>query len=158
MNDPLIDKLKKYLSDQPRFAPILNKVPDEQKNCVRALMLMCIFHYEVAECDWYNELTKRPELMEQFLLFDYCLFKYYDYNTLTRTTDCLLKCQRCSLVADYTCILTHMAMTHNVHVGLKNCAYCETTSLSMHTIPEFKQCQEDYYKKNPSKRISSKTV
>lgn len=115
-------------------------------------MLMCIVHYEVEEYDLYAELTKRPELMSQLMMFDYCLFKYYDYKSLNRTTDCLLKCKHCFLVADYICILTHIAMKHNAHIGLKNCSYCETTSLATHTILEFKQCQKDYYEKNSIKK------
>lgn len=146
----LVRKLQEYLSRQ-EFSPILNEVLHEQKNCVWGLKLMCIVHYEVGLYDLYDELIKRPLLMVHLMKFDYCLFKYYDYQPLKRTTDCRLKCQYCSLVADYSYVLTHMAMAHNAHVGLKKCAYCDpknSTDLGAHTIAEFKQCQEEYYKKN----------
>lgn len=151
MNEKRLKReLREYLSRQ-EFAPILKEVPDKQTDCVWALKLMCIVHYEVDQDSLYDELKKRSQLMCQLMNFDYCLFKYYHYQTLNKTLNCRLKCQYCSLVADYSCVLTHMAITHNAHVGLKKCAYCDPrnpTDLSKHTVAEFKQCQEEYYKKH----------
>lgn len=128
-----------------QFAPVLDEISPLQRNCVRALKLMCIVDHRIEIDGLYNHL-KNEFLMTKLMKFDYCLFKYYEYQQLERTRDCLLACRDCNLVAEYNDMLTHMAVTHSTHVGLKWCAYCNVTELGAHTRESFEQCKESYYK------------
>lgn len=158
----MIDQLIAHLSRRP-FAKILKELPERQQKCERALKLMCIVDYQMEEYNFYRDLRQlenRPTLIYQLLKFDYCLFKYYHYRPLEKTQNRLLKCKYCSVVADYNCILTHMAIRHNAHVGLKMCAYCGTSELSRHPQEfngrqTFEECYEKYSEKYGIKNRST---
>lgn len=135
-----------------KFAPVVRELSIEQQNCERALKLMCIVDHKIEKEDLYQELEKYKLPIVKLMKFDFCLFKYYDYQQLQRTKSCLLKCRYCDLVAEYSFILTHMAINHCAHFGLKMCAYCNDIDLSAHTVASFEKCRDNYYIRNGIKR------
>lgn len=135
-----------------KFAPVMRELSIEQQNCERALKLMCIVDHKIEKENLYQELEKYKLPIVKLMKFDYCLFKYYDYQQLQRTKSCLLKCRYCGLVAEYSFILTHMAINHCAHFGLKVCAYCNDVDLSAHTVASFEKCRDNYYTQNGIER------
>lgn len=132
---------------QRSFCKVLDELPNIQQECDRALKLMCIVDYQIQKAKLYEKMENGLVKMK-LMKFDYCLFKFYDYQKLPITRNCLLKCKECNLVAEYTDILTHMAISHNVHLGLKICAYCDVKQLSEHSRERnFEKCRDDHYEK-----------
>lgn len=65
----------------------------------------------------------------------------------------VLQCELCGLTGPYGYILTHMAINHNVHIGLKTCAYCDRSDLKAHiTDGSLQQCYANYLQRNGLER------
>lgn len=139
------NELYQYLKVRP-IGAILENFP--QQRCERALKLLCIVDQYIDDRNLYVELEKRPKMMSELMQFDYCIFKYFDYQIIKRTEDCLLKCRYCGIVATYALILTHTAIRHNVHLGLNMCEYCKMVELSAHNQHQFNACYGNYIKMN----------
>lgn len=107
------------------FAPILEQSGD--KTNPLALQLMCIIDYYMEESSLYSRIAQlqSPKLLVQLMKFhSFAAFKYYDYRANRIICNKILQCKFCDLHGSYPLILTHMAVNHNVHIGLKFCTYC----------------------------------
>lgn len=126
----LIDALRAHLAKRP-IAPIFES--SHERNDGTALKFMCLVDYYVAEHKFYDEFVKYPKLMAQLLRFhSYRSFVFYSYPAIRTISGLLLQCKFCELTGPYSHILTHMAINHNAHIGLKQCAYCNRTQLTEH--------------------------
>lgn len=138
-----------HLSKRP-FAMILEQ-SSEKTNSI-ALQLMCIIDYYMEESHLYARIAriKCPKLLMQLMKFHtFAAFKYYDYRASRKIGDKILRCKFCDLVGLYPLILTHMAVNHNAHIGLKSCAYCNRDELKMHfSNGSFDHCYEHYIRKH----------
>lgn len=115
------------------FAPIFEQ-SNEKDNDI-ALKLMCIIDFHAQKLDLYKRVqdSKSPKLLTKLMQFSsFGTFKYFDYQVGKRIGKRVLKCKFCELVGPYGLILTHTVINHNVHIGLKNCAYCHRTELNEH--------------------------
>lgn len=137
-----------HLSKRP-IAPILEQ-SSEKTNPV-ALQLICILDYYMEERRLYAQIAKvqSPKLLMQLLKFhSFVSFKYYDYRASRKIGDKILRCKFCDLIGPYTNILTHMAINHNAHIGLKMCAYCNREELKVHfSNGSFNHCYDHYIRK-----------
>lgn len=138
-----------HLSKRP-IARILNQ--SNENNDSIALRLMCIIDYYMEERHLYSRIAKTqcPKLLVQLLKFHtFVSFKYYDYRASRKVGDNVLRCKFCDLVGPYTYILTHMAINHNAHIGLKMCAYCNREELKTHFNNEtFDKCYNHYLQRH----------
>lgn len=121
-----------YLRTRP-IAPILEQ-SDEKENLI-ALKVMYILDFEMDR----NELYTRMEnvncdtLLMQLLRFHtFKSFKFYEYTVKRELKRLTLQCTVCGLLGPYACILSHMAINHTLHVGLKMCLYCDRVELRKH--------------------------
>lgn len=138
-----------HLSKRP-IAPILEQ-SSEKTNAI-ALQLMCIMDYYMEERRLYGRIAKMqcPKLFMQLMKFHtFVSFKYYDYRASRKIGDKILRCKFCDLTGPYTYILTHMAVNHNAHIGLKLCAYCNREELKVHfNDGSFDHCYDQYIRKH----------
>lgn len=138
-----------HLSKRP-MARILERT--NEKNNPVALRLMCIIDYYMEERRLYSRISKTqsPKLLIQLLKFHtFVSFKYYDYRASRKVGDKVLRCKFCELIGPYCYILTHMAINHNAHIGLKICAYCNRQELKFHFIDGmFDHCFGNYSQKH----------
>lgn len=128
-NDALIKKLTEYLSNR-RIASVFEK--SDEKMDLQALKLMCIVDNE-CEKSVYHKIESYPKMFKQLLKFkSYSNFKYFDCRIDSALNNRILQCFFCEFVAPYALTFTHMAMNHDVHTSLKQCAYCKRSDLSTH--------------------------
>lgn len=130
--DQLFALLKRHLN-QSRYRVIFEK--STEKHSLTSLKLMVIIDFHATQLNFYSRIDKTalPKLLYQLMQFhSYKYFKYYDYNIGRKIGDRILQCKFCELIGPYGSILTHMAIIHNAHIGLKRCAYCNRTELRMH--------------------------
>lgn len=139
----LIDALRAHLVKRPIAAIFENS---NEKNDETALKFMCLVDYYVAEHKFYDEFVKYPKLMAQLLRFhSYSSFVFYSYPAIRTISGHLLQCKFCELTGPYSHILTHMAINHNAHIGLKTCAYCNRSQLIEHMQNgTFNTCYQHY--------------
>lgn len=131
------------------FAPIFEQ--SNEKNDAVALKLMCIVDFETQRHDLYPRMQKpSPKLLPQLMQFhSYGTFKYYDYQVGVRIGKRVLKCKFCDLIGPYGLILTHMAINHNAHIGLKRCVYCNRNDLKEHFADEtMEHCYASYLQRH----------
>lgn len=137
-----------HLSKRP-IALVLER-SSEKTNPI-ALQLMCIIDYYMEERHLYARISKtqNPKLLMQLMKFHtYISFKYYDYRASRKIGDKILRCKFCNLIGPYAYILTHMAVNHNAHIGLKLCAYCNRQELKIHFNDGlFEHCYDHYIRK-----------
>lgn len=136
-----------YLSRRP-IIQILDK--SHEKNNVRALQLMCIIDHHMEERKMYERFAEHPKMLTQLLQFhSFVSFKYYDYCAHSKVFQKLLQCKFCQLIGPCALILTHMAINHNNHIGLKTCLFCNRIDFSEHLKSKdgLDNCYEEYKKK-----------
>lgn len=138
-----------HLSNRP--IAVIVEQSNEKSNLI-ALQLMCIIDYYMEERHLYNRLAKAkcPKLLMQLMKFStFASFKYYDYRASRKIGDKILRCKFCELSGPYTCILSHMSINHNAHIGLKLCTYCYREELKTHfNDGTFDKCYKTYMRKH----------
>lgn len=138
----------KHLQTSP-FASIFEQ--SNEKDDAVALKLMCIVNFETQRHSLYPRIQEAsPKLLAQLMQFhSYGTFKYYDYQVGGEIGKRVLKCKFCELIGPYGLILTHMAINHNAHIGLKKCAYCNRVVLKRHFADaSIEQCYARYLRNN----------
>lgn len=155
----MINALKLHLSKR-QISPILENLNEKnEQNSETALKFLCVLDYNIEKNLLYNEMKIHPKFLKQLLSFtSYENFKFYQYKSGKDITEIIgnriLKCQFCDLIGPYTFILTHTAISHNVHIGLKKCAYCNREEIqnASHSI---EMCYKNYLDK---RNIDDKNV
>lgn len=125
-------QIASYLRTRP-IAPIFKR-SNEKGNAI-ALKIMCILDKETERSQLYDRIqkTKSDTLMMQLMQFHtFQSFRFYDYNVKREIKQYALRCTACGLIGPYACILTHMAINHDLHIGLKMCVYCDRAELQKH--------------------------
>lgn len=123
-----------------------------EKDDFKALQFMCIVDYYAEKRNLYSRIggsscPKLLSLLFQFRHFE--KFKYFDYPINRKMKWYVLQCKFCELTGPYRCILTHMAINHNVHIGLKMCAYCNKKELKEHFADNsLEQCYNEYFQRH----------
>lgn len=120
-----------------------------EKDNVTSLQFMCILDFHA---DYYIKLYDRirdieqPKLLGQLMQFrQYEKFKYFHYPVSKQYGNYVLQCKYCELVGPCGCILTHMAINHNVHTPLKTCVFCNSETLETHLGNDsLGQCYSNY--------------
>lgn len=135
-----LDRITAHLPKRP-FAPSLER--SKEKNSEEALKVMCVDDYFIEQDSLYDRIIGQPKLLEQLMMFkSYRSSQYFHYDTIgIGIGNQLLKCKDCELVGPYGCILTHMAINHDMHIGLVHCAYCKRQKVATHMEEEtFEDC------------------
>lgn len=126
----MIEQLAEHLAKRP-IAPIFEK--SNEKNNEVALKFMCLVDFYAAERKLYDAINQHPKLLSQLMQFhSYGSFIYYNYQLNRGVGDCLLQCKFCELTGPIGCIMVHMAINHNAHIGVKMCVYCNREELNAH--------------------------
>lgn len=131
------------------FAPIFEQ--SAEKTDPVALKMMCVVDYNVQCWNLYHRMQAvGPKLMRQLMQFrSYGTFKYYDYLVGSDIEKFVLKCKFCDLIGPYGYILTHMAINHDTHIGLKLCVYCKRIDLKQHFVNNsLDDCYAEYIRNN----------
>lgn len=142
-----------HLSARP-IGPIIGCLDENEENDETALRLMCIIDYELERrTNFYKRIseTKLPKLLHELLGFhSYKSFQYYDYIGNCQFNRKYLHCKygQCQFFGPYMLVMTHMAINHNMHCGIKLCAYCCHVELKLHFAENsFQKCYEKYLKR-----------
>lgn len=144
----LIAQIVRHLRGRP-IACIFEQ--SHEKDNLIALKLMCILDSEMDRLNLYAEINAtNPKLLGLLLrCTSFATFKYFDYAVKKEIGPRILRCKFCELVGPYACILSHMTISHNTHVGVKVCAYCNRCELQKHfeenTLDE---CYQRYIQQN----------
>lgn len=131
------------------FATIFDQ--SNEKTDSIALKVMCIIDYNVQGLDLYRRMEAAgPKLLTQLLKFhSFGQLKYYDYIVGSEIGKRVLQCKFCEFTGQYGLVLTHMAINHNTHIGLKTCVYCNTMDLKTHFGSEtLTECYNSYLQRN----------
>lgn len=139
----------KYLLNRP-IGPVFGS--SDEKDHVKALQMMCIFDREMEKNGLYDRISKtnHKKLLVQLMNFrSFASFQYYNYvnnkKDQKEMAKKILQCKFCDLVGPYNYVLSHMAINHDAHIGLKVCAYCNRKKLKEHfTEKSFNECYENY--------------
>lgn len=117
-----------------------------EKDNDAALKLMCILDYGTERLDLYTKIqAASPKFLAQLMQFyTFASFKFYNYLVKKEIGARILRCKFCDLIGPYANILSHMAINHNAHIGVKMCVYCNRTELDKHF--EDKTLDECYQK------------
>lgn len=137
-------KLKEYLKSR-KIAPIVAK--SEERNNEMALKVMCVFDDFLEKSGLYSQLEKQPRLFNQLLNFkSFASFNYWKYFKPHKfNKEYVLICRICTLVGPYYLILSHMATTHNTHVGCKKCLWCNDVDIKTHIEKNtLEHCYDQY--------------
>lgn len=143
-----IARIAAHLRGRP-IARIFEK-SNEKDNAI-ALKLMCILDFQMEQLNLYTEIqSTNPKLLGLLLQFSsFASFRYYDYAVKKEFGPRILRCKFCNLVGPYASILSHMAINHNTHVGMKFCLYCNRVELEKHFDENsLDQCYQNYYQRN----------
>lgn len=141
-------KLREHLAKR-KIAPIVAR--SDESNDEVALKVMCVFDHFLEKSDLYSHLRKQPQLFNQLLNFkSFATFNYWRYFVpMNFSKKYVLMCRICKLVGPYHLILSHMAITHNTHIGSKQCLWCNETETKMHIEDNtLQQCYDKYLLKN----------
>lgn len=125
-------RIAAYLRTRP-IAPIL-ALSDESRG-LAALKVMFVLDYEMERSRMYERIQSADSdtLLLQLLHFHtFQSFKFYEYNVRKEMKPFALQCTACGLLGPYAYILSHMAINHNLHIGLKMCLYCDRVELQKH--------------------------
>lgn len=142
------DQIAAHLRGRP-FAEIFEQ--SHEKDNVIALKLMCILDFQMEQLNLYTKIqATKPKLLGLLLQFSsFASFKYYDYAVKKEIGARVVRCKFCDLVGPYANILTHMAINHNTHVGMKMCLYCNRVELENHfTEKSLDPCYQKYLRQN----------
>lgn len=141
-------KLNEHLQKRD-IAPILAQSTEKEDEV--ALKIMCIIDHALIKRDFYSQMKAEPKLIHQLIGFkSYSAFNYWKYLKPQKfPSDYVLECWKCKLVGPYYLILSHMAATHNTHVGSNKCLYCKKVDTKVHFEDNtLQRCYEDYLTKN----------
>lgn len=118
-----MEKIHEHLSGRP-IAPIFAK--SMEKDNVIAMKLMCVIDYLLEKRGLNAEIDAVPKLREQLLqLKSYASFRFYNYSAPYHWfRDEILQCKICEFVGPYLLTHVHMSVTHDFHVGVKQCLWC----------------------------------
>lgn len=124
-------KLKEFLKTR-KIAPIVAKSAERDNEM--ALKVMCVFDHFLEKSGLFSHLEKQPKLFNQLLNFkSFASFNYWKYFKPQKfNKEYVLVCRVCKLVGPYYLILSHMATTHNTHVGCKKCVWCNDVDIRTH--------------------------
>lgn len=131
-----MEKMQEHLMSRPMASIYLSS--DEKNNKV-ALKLMCVIDFLVQKSRLNDEIDSVPNLRHQLLqLSSFESFGYYEY---LGSCDCLqlevYKCKLCGLFGSYLLILTHLALTHDMHIGMKKCLKCKRSEINRNMSQEY---------------------
>ncbi|XP_037033656.1 uncharacterized protein LOC119072517 isoform X1 [Bradysia coprophila] len=139
--------LTKYLQNLPIY-PIFENCSEKDNFTALQFMYIVDFH-----ANYYIKLYDRikgvqqPKLLGQLLQFrQFEKFRYFHYSVAKQYGNSVLQCRYCPLVGPCGCILSHMAINHNVHTGLKHCVFCNgETHVTSNSLFE---CYKNYIQRN----------
>ncbi|XP_055326977.1 uncharacterized protein LOC129580518 [Sitodiplosis mosellana] len=149
MKATMIEALKRHLASR-KIAPILKKLEEKNEdNSEKALKFLCVLDYVTEQNGFYKQMDDHPKLLQQLMSFNsYESFKYYHYHLNKNVSKVIgnriLRCKFCDLIGPYAIILSHTAISHNVHLGIKKCAYCNRMDLLDHPLDT---CYSNYLTK-----------
>lgn len=143
----LVEKMREHL-EKCSFAPILEN--SKEKYDVKAVKLMFVVDFFMTEHNLYEKINPHPKMLNELLQFNsYGSFKYYGCQVNRRIDNRLLKCTFCELIGPYALVITHIAINHNAHISLKQCAYCKRDNLISHvTNNSLDTCYNNYLQKH----------
>lgn len=147
MVNPIIDAaiITEHLRSRP-IAAIFDKCDEKQD--YKALQFMSIVDYEAERRKLYERIGESPypKLLSQLLQFcHFGRFRFYDFHADRRMKEYVLQCKFCELTGPYACILTHMAINHNVHTALKTCTFCNKEDVGKHLDDHsLDRCHHEY--------------
>lgn len=139
-----IDRISTHLRGRP-IAQIYEQC--NEKDDIKALKLLCILDFKLEQLGLYTKINAtNPKLLKLLMGFHtFASFKYYDYAVKKEIGTRILRCKFCDLVGPYARILSHMAMNHNTHIGVKICDYCKRVDLEKHFEDNtLEQCYQNY--------------
>lgn len=157
-NVKMNSKLTEHLQERD-IAKILAQ--STEKNDEVALKLMCIIDHALLKRNFYTKMKTEPKLIHQIIGFkSFCSFNFWKYIKPQKfPSDYVLECSKCKLIGPYYLILSHMATTHNFHVGSNKCLYCKHVDTKVHIEDNTLQhCYEGYLKKNGIENTSYPVV
>lgn len=145
-----INIIANYLKNLP-IAPIFDS--SHEKDNLIALKLMCVvnFYMQRDHRKLYERMNAYPKLKSQLLEFhSYSHFTYYDYQVnKTKLGKSVFQCTYCDLVGPTANIMTHLAISHNIHTASKICVYCKRKNFRNHFYESsFDECYQNYILKN----------
>lgn len=143
-----IARIVEHLRGRP-IAEIFEQ--SNEKDNIVALKLMCILDFYMEHLNFYAKIeATNPNLLGLLLQFSsFASFKYYDYVVPKAIGTRVLRCKFCDLVGSYALILTHMALNHNAHIGIKTCLYCQRVELEKHFVENsLDQCYQKYIQRS----------
>lgn len=129
---------------------IFDQIYNETDN-IAALELLSILDREMEQLNLYTEILEaNPKLLGLLLrLSSFASFHYYDYMVTKQIGARILRCKCCDLVGPYATILSHMAISHNVHTAVNICMYCDRYELKKHfENSSLDQCYQHYMHQN----------
>lgn len=142
-----MEKIREHLRGRP-IAPIFQASTEKESEV--ALKVMCIIDYFIAKRNMNEAIDTEPKLREQLLHWSsFENFWYYIYSAPADwfTTE-VLQCKRCEFIGPYLTTLTHMAVNHDLHIGLKKCVWCDRVDFETHVKENTKkECYEMYLAK-----------
>lgn len=146
-----IARIATHLRGRP-IAEIFEECSEE--NNIFALKFLCILDFELSRLGLYTKINAikltHPKTLKLLMRFHtFASFNYYDYAVKKKAIGSrILQCKFCPLVAPYAFILTHMAINHNAHIGMKMCVYCNSVELEQHFADNtLEQCYQNYMQK-----------
>lgn len=142
-----MEKIREHLLSRP-IASIYNA--SNEKNDDVALKLMCVIDFFIEKRGLNAAIDAVPKLREQLLSWaSFKSFRYYSYMASSEWfTGKILQCKRCEFIGPYLKTLTHMAVNHDLHIGLKKCVWCNRMDFRTHIAENTAQeCYEMYLAK-----------
>lgn len=98
---------------------------------------------------------RRQSQVEETSLFDQLLsiqsfgkFHYFKYKPAKNDFEFILQCTHCHLIGPYYLVLSHMALTHDIHVGSKLCQWCKKSDMNDHIVKDAVEVCYGKYLKN----------
>lgn len=170
-----MDKIREHLEGRP-IAP--NLAACKEKDSVLALKLLCVIDYFIEKRKLNADIDAIPKMREQLLNWhSYESFRFYNYSASNWFTREILQCKRCEFIGPYLTTLIHMvsieislgsllckkkpninsivllvrisqAVNHDLHIGLKKCAWCSRMNFQEHIAQNtVQECYEMYLAK-----------
>lgn len=123
-------KLLAHLQTRPIAQIALNSRENQD---LQALKLMVVIDHQIAKKNMYSEMAKQPKLLQHLMTFySFKNFQYFKYDIAKHFVgEKVLQCRNCELIAPYAVIQTHSAITHNLHLSGKKCAWCNELDLKL---------------------------
>lgn len=141
-----MEKIREHLEGRP-IALILAVC--KEKDSALALKLLCVIDYFIEKRQLNADIDSIPKMREQLLNWhSFESFRFYNYLASGWFTREILQCKRCEFIGPYLTTLTHMAVNHDLHIGLKKCAWCNRMDFQEHIAQNtVQECYEMYLAK-----------